>query len=114
MTHEFSAHSNRPWECRLCGQSREQHAVEAERRAALRANQRHGLRSEAARVINQYTGWGVRWTQVAAIEDPVVDDVIAVDVTRRDGHHQFIYNRNEGWESVEEVEFKSWPPRTYR
>jgi hypothetical protein len=87
---------------------------EKERRAAMRANQRHGLRSEAARVINQYTGWGVRWTQVAAIEDPVVDDVIAVHVTRRDGAHEFMYNRNEGLDSVEEVTFQSWPPRTYR
>ena len=65
-------------------------------------------------VINRYTGWHVRPREVEVFEDPSVSGVYAIQVTRREGPHQFLYHSEMGEDGVEEVVFTSWPPTTMK
>ena len=70
------------------------------------------LRAAATSAIQRYTGWDLRPREVEVAKDPSNPDLIAIQVKRFDGTHQFLYDRTVGDESVEEVEFTTWPPRS--
>ena len=72
------------------------------------------LRARMTMIIGRYTGWDIRPREVEVVEDPSVSGVYAIQVTRRDGPHQFVYHSQLGADGVEEVEFTSWPPTTFK
>jgi hypothetical protein len=70
------------------------------------------LRARMTMLIGRYTGWDIRPRDVEVAEDPQVEGVYAIQVTRRDGPHQFLYDEKVGTgdDGVAEVEFPTWPP----